>query len=87
MRTTSVNVGLAVFPLVAAQEEPPFRIFQKEKVFSIFLRAFFRPSGKHTKKHIGADRKRAPVQNEAQGCVFDKYRKYRKDEINGKQSA
>ena len=63
------------------------RFAHTEEIFSVFLRTFGRSFGKHAVKHKDADRERNAVQNEADGIVFDEYRKYRHHEINDEQTA
>ncbi len=87
MRTRAVNVGFSVFPFVPSQKKPLFCFSHTEKVFSVFLLTSICFSGKHTVKHENAHKDRNSIQNDTNGIVFDKYRKYRKREINGKQTA
>ena len=85
MRAFAVDVRLSVFPFVFMQKELSFRPAHKKQILAVFLRALVGFSGKHTVKHENTDRSRNAVQRYADGIVFHKYRKYRKNEINGEQ--
>jgi hypothetical protein len=65
MRATAVNVSFSVFPLIALQENLLLDGLADTEIFSVFFRAFFDLSGKHTVKHKNTNGKGYAIENEA----------------------
>ena len=82
VRTFAVNVGLAVFPFVSAQEKPLLAFARIIQIFTVFCRTFVYVSGKHTVKHKRADEQGSTVQQNADKIVFDEYRQHGDCDIN-----